>query len=185
MGYRNPETKVSIIAKIFLSIIKSYRYRLRLIVCVYIVICFWMTNLLNELVYVSLADARDTSEVFTTTVPTDVVLTKLLTEAQWIIDTYIQSYWTKEVETQTFIFPTEDDWIPYEIQLATIWIAELLYSKWQSLNTDKVVSESNLWRSISFSDKQGFDDYVKTIWIPPKVLNILDKYRNDFIWQVV
>ena len=64
-----------------------------------------MANLLDDLVYVTLQDARDTSDVFTATVPTDAELTTLLTEAQWIIDTYLVYYGVPFVEDQTFIFP--------------------------------------------------------------------------------
>jgi 3-hydroxyisobutyrate dehydrogenase-like beta-hydroxyacid dehydrogenase len=45
-----------------------------------------ITNLLNEVVYVTLAEARDTSDVFTTTVPDDNHLSKIITQTQWIID---------------------------------------------------------------------------------------------------
>jgi hypothetical protein len=144
-----------------------------------------MANLLGTLVYTTLQDARDTSEVFTATVPADAQLTSLIWEAQWIIDGYIQSYGTPAVDGQTFIFPTLIDWIPTDIKLATIWISEYLYARGQSINNDKVSSEGNLSRNVSFSDKQWHNDYVKTVAIPKKVINVLDKYKNDFIWQIV
>lgn len=69
-----------------------------------------MANLLDDLIYVTLEDVRESSRILANNAkPTDSVLTQLITESQWIIDTYIGSYGTKEVETQTFIFPTEDD----------------------------------------------------------------------------
>lgn len=144
-----------------------------------------MTNLLNDVVYVSLADARDTSEVFTATVPSDTRLTQLITEAQYIVDWYIGSYGTALVEWQHFIFPTVNDNIPLDIKLATVQISEYVYAKGQLLNEEKIVSESNQSRSVSFSDKEWYQSYIKTIGIPKKVLKLLDKYRNDFIWQVI
>ena len=69
-----------------------------------------MANLLDDLIYVTLEDVRESSRILSSNAkPTDLVLTQLITESQWIIDTYIGSYGTKEVETQKFIFPTEDD----------------------------------------------------------------------------
>lgn len=146
-----------------------------------------MANLLDELVYIELDDARDTSTILAG-ITDDDELTSLITEAQWIIDTYIGSYWEREVETQTFIFPTVDDWIPQEIKLATVRISEQIFLSGKTLSSlrgDKITSESNLSRSVGFSDKESFSSYVKSIGIPKKALNILDKYKNDFIWQVI
>ena len=146
-----------------------------------------MTNLLDELVYVDLTDARETSTILAW-ITDDDELTSLITESQWLIDTYIGSFWEKEVDDQTFIFPTVDDWIPEEISIATVRITEQLYLQGKSIwaiSWTKIISESNLSRSVNFSDKESFSGYVKTIWIPKKALNILDKYRNDFIWQVI
>lgn len=93
-----------------------------------------MANLLDDLVYVTIADARDTSRILSNNAkPTDIVLTQLLTESQWVIDTYIGSYGEKEVETQTFIFPIVDDGIPNDIKLATVRIAEQLYLQGDNL----------------------------------------------------
>lgn len=146
-----------------------------------------ITNLLNEVVYVTLAEARDTSDVFTTTVPDDNHLSKIITQTQWIIDWYLGSYGTKDVETQTFIFPITDWVIPVDIKLATIRISEYVYAYWTQFNdmNNKVTSESNMSRSVAFSDKESVSSYIKTLWIPKRVLNILDRYRNDFIWQVL
>lgn len=148
-----------------------------------------MANLYNQLVYVSLQDARDTSDVFTATVPSDWDLTTLITKAQWIIDEYIGWYGTKFVETQTFIFPINIDdisTIPTDIKLATIQIAEYLYLSWATtlsqLSPVEVKSESNLWRSVTYENKAT----VETIQIPQKTLAILNKYKwNTFIWQVI
>jgi len=148
-----------------------------------------MVNLLNEIVYVSLLDARDTSNVLPAA-PTlsDANLTKLITQSQWIIDTYIQSYWEKVVSTQSFIFPIVDDAIPQDIKLATVWITEQLYLEWNALSVlkgDKITSESNMSRSIWYSDKWSYDNYIETIGMPKKVINILSKYKSNFIWQVI
>ena len=141
-----------------------------------------MWNLLDELEYVTLEDARDTSAILGGI--DDDTLTNLITQAQWIIDWYIGSYGLPVDEEQTFIFPTED-WTPTDIQLATIRVSEYIYTNSSTLNIDKIVSESNLSRSINFSDKQSYLDYVKSVGIPKRVINILDKYKSDFIWQVI
>jgi len=148
-----------------------------------------MTNLLDELVYVSLEDARDTSSVLPDNPTlTDTNLTKLITQAQWIIDTYIQSFWEKVVSTQSFIFPTIDDAIPQDIQLATVWVTEQLYLEGTTLSVlkgEKITSESNMSRSIWYSDKGSYQEYIDTIGVPKKVINILNKYKSSFIWQVI
>lgn len=145
-----------------------------------------MTNLLSTLTYVTLTDARDTSSTLSPV--WDQALTDALCQAQLTVDNYIWSYGTKEDEDQALIFPVEDEWIPNEIKIATIRIAEQIYlegnSLW-SLRGDKVVSEGNLSRSIAYSDKQKYNDYVETLQIPKKALKILNKYRNPFISQVI
>lgn len=148
-----------------------------------------MANLLDDLVYVTLDDVRETSRILASNAkPTDTVLTQLITESQWVIETYIGSYGEKEDEAQAFIFPTVDDGIPNDIKLATVRIAEQLYLQgdnlW-SLKGDRVVSESNLSRSVSYSDKEWHISSVETINIPKKALNVLDKYKSSFIWQVI
>jgi len=143
-----------------------------------------MTNLLDDLVYVTLADARETSATLAL-ITDDDVLTNIITQAQWIIDWYIGSYGIPAVDWQSFIFPIEDDWTPTDIQLATIRVSEFVSTNGATFNTDKIVSENNLSRSVSFSDKQSYYDYVKTVGIPKRVINILDRYKNDFIWQVI
>jgi hypothetical protein len=68
-----------------------------------------MANLYNDLVYCSLQDARDTSDVFTALLPIDADLTTLITKSQRIIDNYIGWYKKRYSETQTFVFPYEND----------------------------------------------------------------------------
>lgn len=148
-----------------------------------------MGNLLDDLVYITLADARDTSTILSNaSSPTDNKLTSLITQAQYIIDTYITSYGEKDVVSQSFIFPTIEDWIPADIQLATVRITEQLFLQGENLwvlKGEKAISESNMSRSVNYSDKESYMSSVETINIPKKALNILDKYRNNFIWQVV
>jgi len=153
-----------------------------------------MVNLLDDLVYVSLQDARDTSDVFTAVVPTDIELTVFITEAQRIIDEYIWYYSKPFVETQTYIFPVDDDWaslIPTDIKIATIQIAEYLYLEWPTtlaqLSKKEVDSEKNLSRSVTYSKwaNWSYYQYVDSIQIPKKTLNILNKYRSQFISQVI
>lgn len=147
-----------------------------------------MVALLNDPVYISVSDAKTNSSILNAQTDTQVWLA--ITEAQITIDNYILNYWTKTVDTQRFIFPTveDSDTVPEEIQVATVRIAEQLVLQGnglQSLSGQKIVSEWNLSRSVSFSDKESFQKSVETVNIPKKALNILDKYRNNFIWQVI
>gem|GEM_PF-3237150 len=66
-----------------------------------------MTDLLNELEYISLEDARDTSSILALVIDDD-ILTEYITSSQWIIDNYIGFYKTKFDIDQTFLFPTAD-----------------------------------------------------------------------------
>ena len=131
-----------------------------------------MANLFDDLVYVTLQDARDTSPVLSWTPPTDAELTTLLTQAQWIIDYYIGYYGVPFVEWQTFIFPIcADDpitcWtcntslIPKDIMIATIQIAEYLYLQWPTtlsqLSQKEVKSEKNISRSVTYSSWANWD----------------------------
>lgn len=160
-----------------------------------------MANLLDDLVYVTLQNARDTSSVLAGDPPNDAELTTLLTRAQRIIDEYIGYYWVPFVEWQTFIFPVcWDDavcWtcttslIPTDIQIATIQIAEYLYLQWPTtlsqLSKKEVKSEKNISRSVTYSSwaSGSYRQYLESIQIPKKTLNILNKYRSQFIPQTV
>lgn len=145
-------------------------------------------TLLNNPVYISVSDAKTNSSILNWLSNADVW--KAITEAQVIIDTYIGFYWTKSVDTQRFIFPTVEDnnAVPEEIQIATVWISEQLVLQGDSLlsiSWKKITSEWNLSRNVSFSDKESFQKSVETVNIPKKALNILDKYRNVFTSQVI
>ena len=145
-----------------------------------------MANLLNELVYITLTDCKETSATLSTVA--DAVLTQIITESQYTIDNYIWSYGEKVVSTQSFIFPTVIDSVPSDIKLATVWITEQLYlqgsSLW-SIKGEKVIEESNMSRSVKYSDKESYLSSIKSVNIPKKALNVLDKYKSNFIWQVV
>jgi hypothetical protein len=148
-----------------------------------------MANLLWDLVYISLADARESSSVLCNwEKPNDKQLTQIITEAQYLIDTFIWSYWEKQDPDQMYIFPTVWDGIPNDIKVATVRTSEQLYlmgkSLW-SIRWDRITSESNMSRTVVYSDKESFNSYVESVWIPKKVLNILNKYKNNFIWQVL
>ena len=146
-----------------------------------------MANLLGELVYLTLADARATSSILAPLF--DAELTSLITEAQRAIDTYIGYYRTKAADDQTFIFPTEDDdEVPQDIMIATVRVTEQLYLEGKtlaSLKGEKIVGERNLSRAVTYSDKQSYHNYVATVQLPKKVVNILRKYKNNFMTQVL
>jgi len=159
------------------------------IVRIYLSILFLaMVALLNDPVYISIANAKTNSVVLNWF--SDAIVWTAITEAQFTIDTYIGFYGTKKVDTQRFIFPTveNNNSTPDEIQVATVRIAEQLVLQGMNLNSisgKKITSEWNLSRNVSFSDKESFQKSVETVNIPKKALNILDKYRNNFIWMVI
>ena len=152
-----------------------------------------MTNLLDDPIYVTWQDVLDTTTIagliaLLTWTPT--AADGWITQAQRIIDNYIGRYGTPFDEDQTFVFPVEDDdgasLIPIDIQLATIQIVEMLYlqgdTTLSSLSTQKVKSEKNIWRSVTYEDSAT----TETIQVPQKTQNILNNYKgNLFTWQVV
>jgi len=153
-----------------------------------------MANLLNDLVYVDLGDVRDTSDVFSGVVLSDSKLTKIITESQMIIDDYIWYYGVPYVEWQSFIFPVKEEGvsiIPTDIKLATIQIAEYLYLEWPTtlsqLSKKEVKSEKNLSRSVDYSEQASwsYKQFIDSVQIPKKTLNILNKYKSQFISQTV
>jgi hypothetical protein len=120
-------------------------------------------------------------------------MTTLLVTAQYAIDDYFKFYWEPFVEWQDFIFPIDVDevsTIPKDIKLATIRTADYLYLKWtdtvSSLEWQRVLSESNLSRKVELTSISGwYTADIATIQIPKHVLNILNKYKSSFIWQVI
>lgn len=145
-----------------------------------------MTNLLSTITYATIVDARETSAILRPIGQSE--LTTFLAEAELVVDNYIGFYWVKADEAQLRIFPVEDEEIPDDIKIATIWIAEQISLEWSWLGTlrwDKIVSEGNMSRSVSFSDKQTHKEFVDTVQIPKKALRILDRYKTSFISQVI
>lgn len=143
-----------------------------------------MTNLLNNPIYVSIADTKSSSTILSGL--TDNQIAVLITKAQFAIDGYLWSYWLPEVEWQDFIFPTTE-WIPNDIQIATVMVCEFIYLNGESLASmqgSKVKAESNMSRSVTFDNvKMNSNDLASQI--PVNALSILKKYKNNFIWQVI
>lgn len=143
-----------------------------------------MTNLLNNPIYVSVANAKASSTILSWL--TDNEIAVLITKAQIAIDWYLWSYWLPEDVDQDFIFPTTD-WIPTDIQIATVMVSEFIYLSGESLASmqgSKVKAESNMSRSVTFENvKTNSNDL--TSQIPVSALSILKKYKNSFIWQVI
>lgn len=145
-----------------------------------------MANLLSTIYYVTIADARETSAILRPIGQNE--LTSLLAEAEIVVDNYIGFYWVKADEDQVRIFPVEDEEIPDDIKIATLWIAEQIFLEWSGLGVlrwDKIVSEGNMSRSVSFSNKETHKEFVDTIQIPKKALRLLDRYKTSFISQII
>ena len=141
-----------------------------------------MANLFDDIVYVSIQDVKDTSNLEEIQNKSNKELTRYITEAQYIIDNYIWRYETKLDENQTFIFPIEDSgWIiPTEISLATIYIVEDLVLTWEPVNIDwKIVKESTWDHSVEYNISNTNTN------IPDKAKTILNKYREIFFKQVI
>jgi len=142
-----------------------------------------MTNLLNDPIYITVQELKDSSPLINDTTPNP---ESLITQAQYAIDGYIGSYGLPEEDGQPFIFPTTE-WMPDDIKVATVMVCDFLYMSGQSLATMqwlKVKSESNMSRSVVFeSAKVNKNDLISQI--PVNAMSILRKYKNNFISQVI
>lgn len=72
--------------------------------------------------------------------------------------------------------------------IATVWVTEQLYLEGNTLSSlkgEKIVGERNLSRAVTYSDKQSHRNHIETVQLPKKVVNILRKYKNNFMTQVL
>jgi len=115
---------------------------------------------------------------------TDDVIDSFIIKAQYLIDDYIWSYWTKYEENQSFIFPIRkydnledleiyDEFIPIEIKQAAVLIVENLFEI--SLSDDeRILQEKHGDQSYTYAD-----DWKR--WqIPEQAIAILEKLKENF-----
>lgn len=92
-----------------------------------------MANLLSNPVYITAQDIDDTSKDADLIALSVADKEQLITQAQYIIDDYIECYGIKFDGSQEFIFPTQDsdgnvEPIPNDIKVATLYLVEDLFS---------------------------------------------------------
>ena len=143
-----------------------------------------MANLLSNPVYVTKTDIKDTTNI--SELKWDNNIDRYITEAQYIIDSYILTFWSKFDIEQKEIFPIKDyDWtsvIPDDIKLATIYIVEDIFLSWipTVASWNDIVSEKVGDHSVSYSK-----DTKSELYIPEKAKNILDQYRTIFFKSIL
>lgn len=134
-----------------------------------------MANLLNNPVYVTVQDVRDTSDNSGVLALTDPEIEKYITKAQYTIDNYMYSYGTKVDSTQQFIFPVEDEGIPDDIKIATVYTIENLFNKGDDISSGSIASESLWYYKINYSE--GVGEQLLT----DNITDILDNYSNNSV----
>jgi len=146
-----------------------------------------MTNLLDQTpTYITLEDFRDTATSQEVAALSDNDTKALIYQAQLAIDDYLKAVWYEPfVDWQDFLYPVNIDdveTIPNDISIATVYVAEYIYSKWLTQVADGIKAETTGDYKVEF-----FDISSKTNWyyIPEKAKIILDKYRLVFFWQVL
>lgn len=140
-----------------------------------------MTNLINNAIYVTIDDVKDTTDISGLASESDSNITRFITEAQSIIDSYIEYFWTKYVSTQEFIFPIYNDdgesEIPNDIKIATVYIVEDIYLTW----VPDVASGNDIKREkVGDHEVEYLDTNDNIKFIPEKAKVLLDAYVNNF-----
>jgi len=146
-----------------------------------------MNNLfIEDPIYITIQDLKDSTNKTWIASLTDNQIKRLIYEAQFAIDDYILHYWTKYSESQSFIFPTQDeDWnievIPNDIKIATVYVCEQIFESWDTVSSTywEVTEEVAGDRRIKYTSWTR--NVLKTI--PDKAKIYLEPYRNIFYRQ--
>jgi hypothetical protein len=146
-----------------------------------------MTNLfIEEPTYITVQELKDSS-TWELSLTSDDNIKIYIVKAHILIDSLIWSYWTKVSETQKYIFPTINDWIPLSIKKATILLSESLYKN--RFNLDKfynIQQEQRRWNSVTYdnSSKSKFQNIHPClndeIYIYLKDYFAIDKTKSVF-----
>lgn len=154
-----------------------------------------MSNIfIKDPVYISVQDLQDTTTKQALKDATEDEVKEVIAKAEWIIDNYIISYWTKFDENQNTIFPILDtDWesslLPQDIKMAAYFTSVQIFvngdtirtsvsTSWSwAIKSEKTWSHSvtyDIWTSVSTVDA------TSTLWLPQEAIMILKKYRKNF-----
>ena len=148
-----------------------------------------MANIfLKDPVYITIQEIKDSTTKTNLQNETDDNIKILINKAQQRIDKYIKKYWIPEVSTQETIFPTQKDWIPEDIKIATFYTVEQIYENWDTIHWaiqtwSGVVKSEKTWdRSITYDVWTTTTWYTyKLLWLPLEAINLLKKYKWTFI----
>ena len=150
-----------------------------------------MTSIFSETpVYLTCEEVKSSTNIAELKTKSTSQVNRLILESQRIVDNFIGSFGEKLVDTQTTIFPNEDDWtesfqswIPQDIKEATLYIVEALSVYGDSMNTagSQVVSETVGDHSVKYSEAEK----IKSVndLIPLKASTILKQYGSQFFGQ--
>lgn len=143
-----------------------------------------------DAVYISVQDAKDSLDSLS--VLTDDEVQSLIYQAQVAIDSYIKKSRSCSCECdQEFIFPitkTDCDWndtcfIPKDIQMATLYIADYINNSWIDTVSIRDITMEKTWpHQVSFWTTDKDVDWLP---IPKFVLKLLRKWKNRFYSQEI
>lgn len=143
------------------------------------------------LVYISVAEVKASTKKAGLIASSDNTIKELIYKAELTVDRYIQSYWTKFVSTQPFIFPVNVDdvsFLPNDLKIATLYIIENLYEAWDTItwNTDwtwNITQESAWDYLVKYQEVKNINLNIEKI--PKEAKAILRKYRQIFLKDIL
>ena len=158
-----------------------------------------MSNLfLREPTYITIDQIKDTSSKTWLIALTDDEIKVLISKSEDAVDRYIIKYWVPFNEDQTLIFPIIweywTSYIPNDIIMSTFYIVEQIYESgdlisWAvSSSSGWAITSEKTWdRTVQYSSGSGTttNNALKFLWVPPEAENILKKYKNIFIKNII
>jgi hypothetical protein len=145
----------------------------------------------SYLVYLSVAEVKATSKKAWLVASSDNAIKELIYKAELTVDRYIQSYWTKYVSTQPFIFPAlvnDVSFLPNDLKIATLYIVENLYEAWDTITWDtkwtwNLTQESAWDYLVKYQEVKNTNLNIEKI--PQEAKAILKKYRKIFLKDIL
>jgi len=158
-----------------------------------------MSNLfLREPTYITIDQIKDTSSKTWLIALTDDEIKVLISKSEDAVDRYIIKYWVPFDEDQTLIFPIIweywTSYIPNDIIMSTFYIVEQIYESgdlisWAvSSSSGWAITSEKTWdRTVQYSSDSvtTTNNALKFLWVPPEAENILKKYKNIFIKNII
>lgn len=150
-----------------------------------------MANIfLREPVYITVDQIKDTTSKAWLIALTDDEIKVLISRSEDLIDNYIVSYWVPFDESQTLIFPVNENWVstlPSDITTATFYTVEQLFENWDTITGSTsswswAISSEKTWdRTVSYDvGTSTTNNVLKSLWLPPEVISILNNYKKQF-----